>query len=175
MASVLNSAQKNEFDQKGFIIIRNFFDEEETILLQQASYKDKNIKKHLYDRKDSEGLVTKMVAWNHPDDSIYGTKKIFNSNLREVYNLGSSEQVSINQMIEMVEKISNYKVEKQYLLDKPKGVRGRSSDNTKISKDLGWLPKMKLREGLELTYNWIYESMTSGDNSINDEECLSMF
>ena len=73
MVSILNSIQKKEFDQKGFIIIRNFFDEEETNLLQQASYKDKNIKKHLYDRKDSEGLVTKMVAWNHPDDSIYGT------------------------------------------------------------------------------------------------------
>ncbi len=73
MVSVLNSTQKKEFDQKGFIIIRNFFDEEETSLLQQASYKDKNIKKHLYDRKDSEGLITKMVAWNHPDDSIYGT------------------------------------------------------------------------------------------------------
>ena len=73
MASVLNSAQKKEFDKKGFIIISNFFDEEEISLLQQASYKDENIKKHLYDRKDSEGLVTKMVAWNHPDDSIYGT------------------------------------------------------------------------------------------------------
>ena len=57
MASVLNSNQKKEFDQKGFIIIRNFFDQEETSLLQQASHKDKNIKKHLYDRKDSEGLI----------------------------------------------------------------------------------------------------------------------
>ena len=73
MDSVLNSDQKKEFDQQGFIIIRNFFDEEEISLLQQASHKDKNIKKYLYDRKDSEGLVTKMVAWNHPDDSIYGT------------------------------------------------------------------------------------------------------
>ena len=62
MASVLNSTQKEEFDQKGFILFRNFFDEEETSLLQQASYKDKNIKKHLYDRKDSEGLVTKTLA-----------------------------------------------------------------------------------------------------------------
>ena len=65
MVSVLDSAQKKEFDQKGFILIRNFFDKEETSLLQQASYKDENIKKHLYDRKDSEGLITKMVAWNH--------------------------------------------------------------------------------------------------------------
>ena len=72
MASVLNSTQKEEFDKKGFVIIRKFFDEEETNLLQQASYKDKKIRKYLYDRKDSEGLVTKMVAWYHPDNSIYG-------------------------------------------------------------------------------------------------------
>ena len=61
MVSVLNSAQKKEFDQKGFILIRDFFDKEETSLLQQASYKDKNIKKHLYDRKDSEGLIKRWL------------------------------------------------------------------------------------------------------------------
>ena len=98
-------------------------------------------------------------------DCLEGTMKVFNSDKFNVYNVGSDEQVSINQMIEIIEDIANYKVKKNYQLDKPKGVRGRSSDNTKISKDLGWLPKMKLREGLELTYNWIYESMTSGDNT----------
>ena len=55
MVSALNSVQKKEFDQKGFVLIRNFFDKEETSLLQQASYKDKKIKKHFYDRKDYDG------------------------------------------------------------------------------------------------------------------------
>ena len=98
-------------------------------------------------------------------DCIEGTMKVFNSDKFDVYNVGSDEQVSINQMIEMIEDIADYKVKKNYQLDKPKGVRGRSSDNEKISKNLGWLPKMKLREGLELTYKWIYDSMTSGDNT----------
>ena len=70
MVSVLNSAQKKEFDQKGFILIRNFFDKEETSLLQQASYKDKNIKKHLYDRKDAEGLENKYDIHNRSKRSI---------------------------------------------------------------------------------------------------------
>ena len=99
------------------------------------------------------------------DDCIFGTKKIFNSNLKDVYNLGSSEQVSINQMIDMVEKISEYKVERQYLLDKPKGVRGRSSDNTKILSDLNWEPSIKLYEGLEKTYSWIYQSIKNPSNT----------
>ena len=99
------------------------------------------------------------------DDCIYGTKKIFNSNLRDVYNLGSSEQVSINQMIDMVEKIAEYKVEREYLLDKPKGVRGRSSDNTKIINDFKWEPNIKLYSGLEKTFSWIYQSLKNPENT----------
>ena len=99
------------------------------------------------------------------DDCIYGTKKIFNSNFRDVYNLGSSEQVSINQMIDMVEKIAEYKVEREYLLDKPKGVRGRSSDNTKIINDFKWEPNIKLYSGLEKTFSWIYQSLKNPENT----------
>jgi len=99
------------------------------------------------------------------DDCIVGTKKIFSSNSTDVYNLGSSEQVSINQMIAMIEDIAKYKIKKKYLLDKPKGVRGRSSDNTKIIQDIGWEPTIALKEGLQKTYRWIFDSLASGDNT----------
>ncbi len=98
-------------------------------------------------------------------DCIEGTKKLFNSNLNDPYNVGSSEQVSINQMIEIIEEIADYKVKKNYLLDKPKGVRGRSSDNSKILKDLNWSPSLPLKEGLELTFKWISNDIKSGENS----------
>ena len=99
------------------------------------------------------------------DDCIEGTKKIFSSNFNDVYNLGSREQVSINQMITVIEDIAKYKVKKKYLLDKPKGVRGRSSDNTKIIQDIGWEPTIALKEGLQKTYKWIFDSLASGDNT----------
>ena len=99
------------------------------------------------------------------DDCIVGTKKIFESSSSEVYNLGSDEQVSINQMLDLIEEIADYKVKRTYLLDKPKGVRGRSSDNTKISSDFSWAPNIKLKIGLEKTYNWIFEQIKSGDNT----------
>ena len=99
------------------------------------------------------------------DDCLMGTQKIFNSSLTDVYNLGSDEQVSINQMISIIEDIGNYKVDKKYLLEKPKGVRGRSSDNTKINQDLKWAPSIKLKDGLTKTYKWIYDQIKSGDNS----------
>ena len=98
-------------------------------------------------------------------DCIEGTKKIFNSNLKDPYNVGSAEQVSINQMIEIIEEIADYKVKKNYLLDKPKGVRGRSSDNSKIIRDLNWSPSLSLKEGLKLTYKWISNDISSGENS----------
>ncbi len=72
MPSVLSKKEKLEFQVNGFTILKKFFDKEETNLLQKASYQDPAIRKHFYDRKDSEGLTTKMAAWNHPDDSIYG-------------------------------------------------------------------------------------------------------
>ena len=99
------------------------------------------------------------------DDCIVGTKTIFDSELSEVFNLGSAEQVSINQMIEMIEKISSHTVQKKYLLDKPKGVRGRSSDNTLIKKKIDWEPNITLYSGLEKTYKWIYDQIKSGDNT----------
>ena len=99
------------------------------------------------------------------DDCIEGTKMVFNSNNCDVYNLGSDEQVSINQMIDVIEEIAQYKVQRNYQLDKPKGVRGRSSDNTKIFNDFNWSPSIKLYDGLKITYEWIYNQITSGENT----------
>ena len=100
------------------------------------------------------------------DDCVEGTKKIFNSELTDVYNLGSDEQVSINQMIGIIEKIADYKVKRKYLLDKPKGVRGRSSDNSKIKSDLNWAPSISLVDGLSKTYKWIDDQLKSGENTL---------
>jgi GDP-D-mannose 3',5'-epimerase len=93
------------------------------------------------------------------DDCIEGTLKLYGSDKHGPYNIGSSELVSINQMIDVLQKISNYKVQKKYLLDKPKGVMGRNSDNTLIKKELDWLPKISLEQGLIETYNWIEGEM----------------
>ena len=99
------------------------------------------------------------------DDCLVGTKKIFNSDLKDVYNLGSNEQVSINQMIDVIEEIADYKVNRKYLLDKPLGVRGRSSDNTKIQADLNWAPSITLKDGLKKTYKWIENHIKMGENT----------
>jgi len=93
------------------------------------------------------------------DDCVEGTLRLFNSNYSEPLNIGSDQQVSINQMIKILENISGAKVNKKYLLNMPKGVRGRSSNNDKAYKVLKWRYKITLEEGLERTYNWIFDQL----------------
>ena len=70
-------------------------------------------------------------------------------------NLGSCELVSINDLVDIIEEIAGVKLEREYLLDAPRGVAGRNSDNTFIQQVLGWEPNTPLREGMAKTYAWI--------------------
>jgi len=94
------------------------------------------------------------------DDCIAGTQTILKSDIVEPLNLGSSELVSINQLVDIVESIAGIKLARSYNLSAPKGVNGRNSDNTLIKKCLNWEPSIRLRTGLEKTYAWIWDEMT---------------
>jgi len=104
-----------------------------------------------------DGHQTRSFMWI--DDCVKGTQMIMNGDFAEPLNLGSSELVSINQLVDIVEGIAGLKLKRRYNLSAPKGVNGRNSDNTLIKKVFGWEPSTKLRDGLERTYRWIYEQM----------------
>lgn len=89
------------------------------------------------------------------DDCIKGIDLIMHSNILEPINLGSSELVTINGLVDIVESIAGVKLQRHYKLDAPKGVNGRNSDNTLIQKFLNWEPSIRLRDGLARTYEWI--------------------
>ncbi len=93
------------------------------------------------------------------DDCIKGIQDLMYSNITEPLNLGSSEMVSINQLVDIVEDIASYKMERKYDLGAPKGVRGRNSENTLIKKYLGWEPSIPLKKGMKKTYDWIKGEM----------------
>jgi len=95
------------------------------------------------------------------DDCLYGTRTLMASDVREPLNIGSDELVSINQLIDIVEQIAGVKLKRRYDLSAPKGVRGRCSDNTEIKQRLGWAPSVRLRDGMEKTYRWIYDQMVT--------------
>ncbi len=89
------------------------------------------------------------------DDCIRGVKAIFEGDIHEPINLGSSELVTINQLVDIVEDIANIKLKRTYNLRAPKGVNGRNSDNAKIKGYLDWEPSIRLRDGMTKTYAWI--------------------
>jgi GDP-D-mannose 3',5'-epimerase len=99
------------------------------------------------------------------DDCIKGILDIMYSNIEEPINLGSSEMVSINQLVDIVEDIAGYKLERKYDPDAPKGVRGRNSENTLIKQYLNWEPSIPLRTGMKKTYDWINEQMLNDSNN----------
>ena len=86
---------------------------------------------------------------------------ITRSDFAEPINIGSAELVTINELVDIVEEIAGIKLKRTYNLDAPKGVRGRNSDNTLIQKEFGWEPSTRLRDGLEITYRWIYDQVAA--------------
>lgn len=96
-------------------------------------------------------------SFQYIDDCVYGAQAILASDIREPINLGSSELVTINGLVDMAEEIAGIRLERRYNLSAPKGVNGRNSDNTKIRSLLGWEPTTRLRDGLERTYRWIHD------------------
>jgi len=98
-------------------------------------------------------------SFTYIDDTLKGINLLMESKYSLPLNIGSSEEVSINQLVDIVEEIAGIKVERRYALDAPKGVRGRNSDNTLIKELFNWAPDVTLKEGLTQTYNWIYREL----------------
>lgn len=93
------------------------------------------------------------------DDCITGLDKLMESDFSDPINLGRSELVSINQLIDIISEIAGVEVEREHNLDAPQGVRGRSSDNSLILDKLKWEPEVNLKTGLVQTYAWIEEQI----------------
>jgi len=110
---------------------------------------------------DIWGDGTQTRSFMYISDCLRGTLAITASDILEPINLGSSELVTINQLVDIVEEIAGIKVKREYKLDAPKGVNGRNSDNTRIQQYLGWEPSVTLRDGMEQTYRWIYDEISA--------------
>ncbi len=104
-----------------------------------------------------------MRSFTYIDDCLHGTLEIIKSDILDPINLGSHEVVTIDQLVDMVEKIAGFKLERIYQREAPQGVRGRNSDNAMIQRYLGWEPNTPLQVGMERTYAWIYDQMAGRD------------
>jgi nucleoside-diphosphate-sugar epimerase len=114
------------------------------------------------------GNGSQTRSFMYIDDCVQGIDKIMHSDalIATPINLGSSELVSINELLTKIEKIAGVKMSRKYDLSAPQGVAGRNSDNTFIKKTLKWEPSTKLDKGLAETYAWIkqqYQKRKAGE------------
>jgi GDP-D-mannose 3',5'-epimerase len=91
------------------------------------------------------------------DDCVEGIYRLMRSEYREPLNLGTDRLVSIDELVDIVAAVAGKTIRKRYDRDKPQGVRGRNSDNTRLREVLGWEPGTALETGLTCTYRWIAE------------------
>lgn len=104
-----------------------------------------------------DGLQTRSFCY--VGDCVEGTRRLMESDYTAPLNIGSSELVSINQLLTIIEQIAGIEVERSYDLDAPQGVRGRNSDNTLCREVLGWEPATALADWLEITYRWVEQQV----------------
>ena len=126
--------------------------------------------------------ITEMEIWGdgtqarsfmYIDDCVYGIDQIMHCDALNAtpVNLGTSEMISINELADLAMECGGIKLKKTYLLDAPKGVAGRNSDNTFIKSVLGWEPSITIADGLKKTYAWIaqqYEDRKAGKDTVKD-------
>lgn len=95
-------------------------------------------------------------SFTYIDDALEGVERLVMSDFSSPINVGSSEMVSINHLVDMTAEIAGLEVTKKHILDAPLGVRGRNSDNTLVRLELEWEPNTPLKVGMAPTYEWIH-------------------
>jgi nucleoside-diphosphate-sugar epimerase len=111
------------------------------------------------------GDGTQTRSFTYIDDCIRGTELLMHGDVVEPLNVGSSELVSVDELVSVVEEIAGIRLARRYDPSAPKGVAGRNSDNTRVRAAFGWEPSTRLRDGLERTYAWIHDQILRTETS----------
>ena len=109
-----------------------------------------------------DGLQTR--SFMYIDDCVQGIQRLMKSEHRDPINLGTDRLVTINGLVDIVSEIAGKTLQKRHNLSGAQGVRGRNSDNTRLSQVLGWAPGITLEEGLTTTYRWIEAQLVGQAN-----------
>jgi nucleoside-diphosphate-sugar epimerase len=95
-------------------------------------------------------------SFTYIDDCVRGTRMLMQSDFSDPVNIGSSQLVTINELVDLAEAIAGSRLERRYVPEAPLGVRGRNSDNALVRKVLDWEPSTSLESGMRPTYSWVH-------------------
>lgn len=100
-------------------------------------------------------------SYCYVDDCLKGIMLLMRSDYNKPLNIGSDRMVTINELADIIIKISGKKITKKHNFSAPQGVRGRNSDNTRLRQVLRWEPEISLEKGLKTTYKWIEKQIAA--------------
>ena len=72
----------------------------------------------------------------------------------EVMNVACGDQISLNDMIELLKKISGKEINAIYLPERAGDVKHSKASIDKIKEVLKYHPEYRFQEGLEIVYEW---------------------
>jgi GDP-D-mannose 3',5'-epimerase len=106
------------------------------------------------------GDGTQTRSYCYIDDCVEGVRRLMQSDHREPLNIGQERLISINELVEIVAGIAGKRIKRRHVKG-ALGVKGRTSDNTRLRAVLGWEPAITLEEGLRRTYGWIEDQLAA--------------
>jgi len=99
------------------------------------------------------GDGTAIRAFTYVSDLVDGIYMLMQSDLEGPTNIGSSQYVTVDELVETVIEIAGKDIHKKYV-EGPVGVQARNFSNARIY-SLGWKAKVPLKQGIARTYRWI--------------------
>jgi nucleoside-diphosphate-sugar epimerase len=119
------------------------------------------------------GDGTQTRSYTYIEDCVLGIDMIVHCDqlIATPINLGSSELISVDQLVSIAEEIGGVKLTRKYDPTAPRGVAGRNSDNTFIKQIFNWEPSTHFKDGLTTTYKWIeqqYYARKAGERVVED-------
>jgi GDP-D-mannose 3', 5'-epimerase len=93
------------------------------------------------------------------DDAIEGVRRIMEAHESRPLNLGSSELITVDGLVDLISDAAGKQLVKVHETDRPQGVRGRNSDNTFLRSVLNWEPTISLKDGMAQTYTWVWHQL----------------
>jgi GDP-D-mannose 3',5'-epimerase len=99
------------------------------------------------------GDGTAIRAYTYVSDLVEGIYLLMHSDLEGPVNIGSSQYVTVDELVETVIEVASKEIHKQYV-EGPVGVQARNFSKARIH-SLGWEAKVSLKKGISRTYPWI--------------------
>jgi nucleoside-diphosphate-sugar epimerase len=102
---------------------------------------------------DVWGDGSAVRSYTYVSDMVDGIVLLARSDLEGPANIGTSEYVTVAELVSTVAGVARKDIEPRYI-DGPVGVQSRNFSHARIE-SLGWKARVSLQEGIALTYPWV--------------------